>query len=80
MKSTFIITVALTCMAPGLLRAATATISNAEPRRDIHGNILDAHDGCLEYFEGQFYLYGTRYGKTNGFGKTNRYVCFSSPD
>ena len=80
MKSTFIITMALTCMAPDLLRATTVTISNAEPRRDVQGNILDAHDGCLEYFEGQFYLYGTRYGKTDGFGKTNRYVCFSSPD
>ena len=80
MKNTFIITVALTCMVPGLLHAVTATISNAEPRRDIQGNILDAHDGCLEYFQGRFYLYGTRYGKTDGFGKTNRYVCFSSPD
>jgi len=58
----------------------TATISNTEPRRDTQGEILDAHDGCLEYFDGQFYLYGTRYGKTDGFGKSNRYVCYSSPD
>ncbi len=64
----------------GRCLAAQATISNAEPRRDTQGNILDAHDGCLEYFEGRFYLYGTRYGNTDGFGNTNRYVCYSSPD
>jgi len=58
----------------------TVTISNTEPRRDTQGEILDAHDGCLEYFDGQFYLYGTRYGKTDGFGISNRYVCYSSPD
>ncbi|MEI8340082.1 MAG: family 43 glycosylhydrolase [Verrucomicrobiota bacterium] len=56
------------------------TISNTEPRRTVDGEILDAHDGCLEFFSGQYYLYGTRYGETNGFGKTNRYVCYSSPD
>ena len=80
MRIAFITTMALLCVMPGLLHAATAIISNAEPRRDAQGNILDAHDGCLEYFEGRFYLYGTRYGKTDGFGKTNRYVCYSSPD
>jgi hypothetical protein len=80
MKNTFIISMALLSMAPGLLHAATATIHNAEPRRDVQGHILDAHDGCLEYFEGRFYLYGTRYGKSDGFGKTNRYVCYSSSD
>lgn len=56
------------------------TISNTEPRRTVDGEILDAHDGCLEFFSGQYYLYGTRYGNTNGLGKTNRYVCYSSPD
>ena len=42
----------------------TAAISNVNPRRDSHGEILDAHDGALEYFEGRFYLYGTRYDDT----------------
>ncbi|MEI7955139.1 MAG: family 43 glycosylhydrolase [Verrucomicrobiota bacterium] len=46
----------------------------------VLGNIVDAHDGCLEFFKGKYYLYGTRYGSTDGFGKTNRYVCYSSPD
>jgi len=67
------------------LRAAdnvepAANISNVQPRRDIHGEIMDAHDGCLEFFHGAYYLYGTRYGHTDGFGKSNRYVCYSSPD
>jgi hypothetical protein len=55
-------------------------ISNVQPRRDLHGEILDAHDGVLEYFEGQYYLYGTRYGNTDGLQTTNRYVCYSSRD
>ncbi len=57
-----------------------AKISNLEPRRDINGEIMDAHDGGLEFFNGTYYLYGTRYGSTDGFGKSNRYVCYSSPD
>ena len=58
----------------------TAAISNVNPRRDPHGEILDAHDGVLEYFEGRYYLYGTRYGNTDGYQTTNRYVCYSSRD
>ena len=61
-------------------RDRVAKISNLEPRLDIHGEIVDAHDGCLEYFNRTYYLYGTRYGRTDGFGKSNRYVCYSSPD
>ena len=57
-----------------------ARISNVVPRRDIDGNILDAHDGCLQKFGGRYYLYGTAYGKTDGFGTANRYRCYSSPD
>ncbi len=58
----------------------TVTVSNVEPRRDENGDILDAHDGSLEFFEGQFYLYGTRYRDTNGLTDTNRYLCYSSKD
>ena len=75
-------------LALGFLLDARATdkpekevqFSNEQPRRDIYGDILDAHDGCLEFFNGIYYLYGTRYGNTDGFGKSNRYVCYSSPD
>jgi hypothetical protein len=58
----------------------TVTINNFEPRRDTNGEILDAHDGSLEFFEGRFYLYGTHYGDSNGLGDANYYVCYSSPD
>jgi predicted GH43/DUF377 family glycosyl hydrolase len=65
-------------LVPPMVR--TAAISNVHPRRDLHGEILDAHDGVLEYFEGEYYLYGTRYGSTDGLKTTNRYVCYSSSD
>ena len=58
----------------------TVSVSNVVPRRDVDGQILDAHDGCLEYFQGRFYLYGTKYGTSDGIGRTNRYVCYSSPN
>ncbi|MFB3815091.1 MAG: family 43 glycosylhydrolase [Terriglobales bacterium] len=61
-------------------RPLTVTISNVEPRRDAADNILDVHDGALEVFEGRFYLYGTRYGDTDGLDNRNQYVCYSSPD
>ena len=61
-------------------QALTVTIINAEPRRDANGDILDAHDGSLEFFDGQFFLYGTHYGDTDGLTDTNRYVCYSSKD
>ena len=60
--------------------ADVARIKNATPRRDAEGNVLDAHDGCLYKFGSRYYLFGTAYGKTDGFGKTNRYRCYSSPD
>jgi hypothetical protein len=65
---------------PTALPAATVTISNTEPRRDARGDILDAYDGCLQKFGDRYYLYGTAYGKTDGFTKANRYRCYSSAD
>ena len=55
-------------------------IQNTTPRRDVDGRIIDCHDGCLRHFDGRFYLYGTRYGETDGFTRANRFVCYSSPD
>ncbi len=57
-----------------------ATINNAVPRLDTEGRIVDAHDGCLHKFGDRFFLYGTAYGKTDGFVKTNHYQCYSSSD
>jgi len=70
----------LSAAVPNIAHGQQAAISNFFPRRDIDGNIVDAHDGCLMCFDHAYYLYGTRYGTTDGFGKTNRYVCYSSPD
>lgn len=58
----------------------TVTLENTTPRTDVNGQIMDCHDGCLRFFEGRFYLYGTRYGATDGFTNANRYVCYSSDD
>jgi len=55
-------------------------IDNVNPRRDIDSRILDAHDGCLQRFNGKYYLYGTWYGAGDGWGKTNKYVVYSSPN
>ena len=53
--------------AQGLTTAAgEATISNVRPRRDVLSNIIDAHDGCLELFEGKYYLYGLQSQVDNG--------------
>ncbi len=73
------------CLPPGISaqqekKAQTITIDNTTPRRDEAGQILDAHDGTLQYFNGRFYLYGTHYGNTNGAGKTNYYVSYSSSE
>ncbi len=56
------------------------TINNVEPRRDVAGEIVDAHDGCLQFFDGRYYLYGTAYGKSAGFSINNRFGVYSSPE
>jgi len=76
-----ILIIAAGCSMPGGKdRTKKVTISNTIARRDTFGNIIDAHDGCLEKFRDRFYLYGTAYGGTNGFTRANHYVCYSSPD
>ncbi|MEO1237755.1 MAG: family 43 glycosylhydrolase, partial [Planctomycetota bacterium] len=55
-------------------------VQNTRPRRDTAGQPIDCHDGCLRFFGDRFYLYGTRYGDTDGFTPANRFVCYSSPD
>jgi hypothetical protein len=66
---------------PGRKGLQTVTINNVEPRRDVTGEIIDAHDGCLQFFDGRFYLYGTSYATNKGYNTTaNRYRVYSSPD
>ena len=57
-----------------------AFVQNVAPRRDTQGEIIDAHDGCLQYFSGRYYLYGTAYGRSAGFGINNRFRVYSSAD
>jgi hypothetical protein len=57
----------------------TVVIDNSKPRRDTDGQILDAHEGCLRFFNGKYYLYGTRFGHANGEGE-NPYGVYSSAD
>jgi hypothetical protein len=58
----------------------TVTVSNVTARRDEKGKIIDAHDGCLHFFNGRYYLYGTAYGKSAGYGFNNRFRVYSSAD
>jgi Glycosyl hydrolases family 43 len=55
-------------------------IQNTRPRTDIRGDVIDCHDGCIRYFNGRFYWYGTRYGTSDGFTPSNVYASYSSPD
>ena len=55
-------------------------VNNRDPRLDENGNIIDVHDGALEFFEGRFYWYGTAYGETDGFSTDNRFHVYSSLD
>jgi hypothetical protein len=65
---------------PGTAKYHTIEVRNDVPRRDDAGNVIDAHDGCLQFFEGRYYLYGTAYGKTAGFTINNRFRVYSSAD
>ncbi len=60
--------------------ARMVVINNAAPRRDLSGEIIDAHDGCLQFFDGRYYLYGTAYANTAGFSINNRFRVYSSAD
>jgi hypothetical protein len=61
-------------------RYRKVSIQNTVPRRDTQGKILDAHDGCLQFFAGRYYLYGTAYGQTAGYTINNRFRVYSSAD
>jgi len=62
-------------------RFQTVTINNIEPRRDVAGEIIDAHGGCLQLFDGRFYLYGTAFGTNESSLALNcPFRVYSSPD
>jgi len=55
-------------------------IPNNRPWRDTQGRIIDAHEPDLRFFEGRFWLYGTRFGELSGFTDEHRIGVYSSPD
>jgi len=62
-------------------RLQTVTINNIEPRRDVAGEIIDAHGGCLQFFDGRYYLYGTAFGTNESSLALNcPFRVYSSPD
>src|ERR1017187_325812 len=62
-------------------RFQTITINNIEPRRNVAGEIIDAHGGCLQLFNGRYYLYGTAYGTNESSLALNcPFRVYSSPD
>jgi hypothetical protein len=56
------------------------TVNNIKPRLDINGDYIDLHDGRITKFGNTFYWYGTAYGNTSGYVRTNYFQCYSSPD
>jgi hypothetical protein len=49
----------------------TVTINNVKPRPDVNGEIIDAHGGCLQFFDGRFYLYGMHFGTNHNDTRPN---------
>src|ERR1019366_330575 len=80
LASCFVLAGSPSCAPAKAPRFRAVAINNSQPRRDVNGNIIDAHDGCLQFFEGRYYLYGTAYGKSAGYGINNRFRVYSSPD
>jgi hypothetical protein len=70
--------VSASCAASEHPKFQNVRIDNLQLRRDANGEIIDAHDGCLKYFDGRYYLYGTGYGKSAGYSISNRFRVYSS--
>lgn len=65
----------------------TVTIYNDRVRIDTDGNVVDAHDGCIVFFQGAYFLYGEFYGNltgsafaNGGWGAAPQLAVYSSPD
>ena len=56
-------------------------IDNTNARRDVDGQIIDAHGGCLQFFDGSYYLYGNQLGTNHGDLFLNcPFSAYSSPN
>ena len=56
---------------PAAAAATSATFSNIEPRRDTHGQIIDAHDGNYQLVNGTWHYFAMGYGLCNDTGTVN---------
>lgn len=61
------------------------TIHNDQPRLDVNGNYVDAHDGKILYHNGTFFLYGEAYGNQTlatpyPWKSVPRLIVYTSPD
>lgn len=64
----------------GFAQPAGVQISNEVARTDVNGDTIDVHDGRVAQFGDTYYWYGTAYGNTSGFTRSNEYRVYSSPD
>jgi hypothetical protein len=55
-------------------------IENIKPRCDLGGLIIDSHGGCLQYFDGCYYLYGSRFGTNQDPTVPCPFSVYSSPN
>jgi hypothetical protein len=80
MKKAIVISILINLFICSVFSQRKIVINNLNPRTDINGEVVDVHDGCIMKFGKVFYWYGTVYGNTSGFGKTNYFQCYSSLD
>ena len=74
-------------LALAAVHARTVTLFNDRVRVDVAGDVVDAHDGCIVAFAGQYFLYGEYYGNltggsfaNGGWGAAPQLAVYSSPD
>jgi Glycosyl hydrolases family 43 len=62
-------------------KTQTFTINNVNPRLDVDGQSIDAHGGCMQFFNGRFYLYGNAFGTNHDDKLFNcPFAVYSSPN
>jgi hypothetical protein len=82
---TLALALALLALAPAPADAKLVTISNALPRVDTDGNVIDCHSGNIVAVNGTFYMYGEKYDNVSGVGPSPpllrpRLVVYTSTD
>jgi hypothetical protein len=62
-------------------KVVTVIIDNVSLRHDVNGKVIDAHGGCLQFFDGRFYLYGNAFGTNLNDAFLNcPFAVYSSPN